>query len=166
MQGLEEKAGDADFQGKWQAMKLQAKQKAVKKIEELTGITLSPDALMDVQVKRIHEYKRQLLNLLSIVHRYHKIKQMSPEERMKVSLFLLQCVSRSDIASRLGLLLLHDSLMLSTAACEFIACLISVVAISNPVFARKYTQGFGLLPAWICQQGIRADSTDSKRYSW
>ena len=90
MQGLEEKAGDAEFQGKWQAMKLQAKQKAVKKIEELTGITLSPDALMDVQVKRIHEYKRQLLNLLSIVHRYHKIKQMSPEERMKVGVFLLQ----------------------------------------------------------------------------
>jgi len=56
----------------------------VKKIEQLTGITISPQALMDVQVKRIHEYKRQLLNLLSIVHRYHKIKNMSRDEREEV----------------------------------------------------------------------------------
>lgn len=90
MQGLKEKASDAQFQAKWQAMKMQAKKKAVKKIEELTGIPLNPEALMDVQVKRIHEYKRQLLNLLSIVHRYHAIKQMSPEERSKVSPSLLQ----------------------------------------------------------------------------
>ena len=65
-------------------MKLQAKQKAAKKVEELTGVTLNPKALMDVQVKRIHEYKRQLLNLLSIVHRYQQIKKMSPAERQKV----------------------------------------------------------------------------------
>lgn len=65
-------------------MKLQAKQKAAKKVEELTGVTLNPKALMDVQVKRIHEYKRQLLNLLSIVHRYQQIKKMSPAEREQV----------------------------------------------------------------------------------
>ena len=85
MQGLKSKADDKEFQGKWQAMKLQAKQKAAKRVEELTGVTLNPNALMDVQVKRIHEYKRQLLNLLSIVHRYHQIKNMSPAERKKVS---------------------------------------------------------------------------------
>lgn len=84
MQGLKAKADDKEFQGKWQAMKLQAKQKAAKKVEELTGVTLNPKALMDVQVKRIHEYKRQLLNLLSIVHRYQQIKKMSPAERQKV----------------------------------------------------------------------------------
>ena len=65
-------------------MKLQAKQKAVAKVEQLTGVALSPNALMDVQVKRMHEYKRQLLNLLSIVHRYHKIKNMSRDEREQV----------------------------------------------------------------------------------
>ena len=85
LQGLRKRADDADFQSKWQAMKLEAKKKAVRKVEELTGVQLHPEALMDVQVKRIHEYKRQLLNLLSIVHRYNKIKQMSPEERLKVS---------------------------------------------------------------------------------
>ncbi len=62
----------------------------MKKIQELTGISLNPKALMDVQVKRIHEYKRQLLNLLSIVHRYQHIKSLSPEERKKVC-FLHVC---------------------------------------------------------------------------
>jgi starch phosphorylase len=37
-----------------------------------------------LQVKRIHEYKRQLLNVMSIIHRYSAIKAMSPEERNQV----------------------------------------------------------------------------------
>ena len=99
LQGLKAKADDKEFQGKWQAMKLQAKQKAAKKVEELTGVTLNPKALMDVQVKRIHEYKRQLLNVLSIVHRYQQIKKMSPAERKEVDkaalhLIVLSCLWR------------------------------------------------------------------------
>ncbi len=39
------------------------------------------------QVKRIHEYKRQLLNVMSIIHRYSEIKAMSPEERKQVTCF-------------------------------------------------------------------------------
>ena len=38
-----------------------------------------------MQVKRIHEYKRQLLNILGVVYRYDNIKNMSPEERQKVT---------------------------------------------------------------------------------
>lgn len=105
VQGLRKKADDANFQSKWQAMKLEAKKKAVKKVEELTGVQLHPEALMDVQVKRIHEYKRQLLNLLSIVHRYHKIKQMSPEERLKVS----PCLARLCLCQSM-----HDALQILT----------------------------------------------------
>ena len=37
--------------------------------------------MLDIQVKRIHEYKRQLLNVLGIIHRYDAIRKMSPEER-------------------------------------------------------------------------------------
>ena len=44
---------------------------------------LSP-LFIPVQVKRIHEYKRQLLNVLSIIHRYDQIKKMSPAERRNV----------------------------------------------------------------------------------
>ena len=46
---------------------------------------VSTNALYDIQIKRIHEYKRQHLNLFSIIHRYLEIKNMSPQERKKVS---------------------------------------------------------------------------------
>lgn len=45
---------------------------------------VSTAAMFDVQVKRIHEYKRQLLNLLSIIDRYDRIKKMTPEQRKKM----------------------------------------------------------------------------------
>ena len=51
----------------------------------MTGIQVSTNALYDIQIKRIHEYKRQHLNLFSIIHRYLEIKDMSPQERKKVS---------------------------------------------------------------------------------
>ena len=41
--------------------------------------------MFDVQVKRLHEYKRQTLNLLGVVHRYLTLKAMTPEERKKVN---------------------------------------------------------------------------------
>jgi starch phosphorylase len=61
-----------------------AKQKAAARIESLTGVKVNPNALFDVQVKRIHEYKRQLLNVLGIIHRYDQIKKMSQEQRSKL----------------------------------------------------------------------------------
>jgi glycogen phosphorylase len=47
-------------------------------------VTVNPAALFDVQVKRIHEYKRQQLNIFGTIHRYLTLKAMSPEERKKV----------------------------------------------------------------------------------
>ena len=44
-------------------------------IRERTGISVDPDALFDIQVKRIHEYKRQLLNTLHVIHLYNRIKR-------------------------------------------------------------------------------------------
>ena len=48
------------------------------------GVDLPTDPLYDVQIKRIHEYKRQYLNILSLIYRYHAIKTASPEERAKM----------------------------------------------------------------------------------
>ncbi|CAA6657417.1 unnamed protein product [Spirodela intermedia] len=74
-------ADNEDLQAEWRAAKLSNKLKVVSLIKERTGYVVSPDAMFDVQVKRIHEYKRQLLNILGIVYRYKKMKEMSAEER-------------------------------------------------------------------------------------
>ena len=80
---LKKSAADPAFLAEWRAVKATAKTKAMAKIAELTGVVGHPDALLDVQVKRIHEYKRQLLNVLGIIHRYDALKAMSPADRAK-----------------------------------------------------------------------------------
>ena len=52
------------------AIKRANKERLARVIAETTGVTVDPDSLFDVQVKRIHEYKRQLLNVMHIVHEY------------------------------------------------------------------------------------------------
>ncbi len=71
--GLAEYAKDKAFQEKFMGIKRHNKEKLAAVIEELCGVTVSPDALFDVQIKRLHEYKRQHLNLLHILARYRAI---------------------------------------------------------------------------------------------
>ncbi|KMZ61389.1 starch phosphorylase, family GT35 [Zostera marina] len=78
---LEKFADNEDLHNDWRAAKNINKMKIVSYIKERTGYDVSPDAMFDVQVKRIHEYKRQLLNILGIVYRYKKMKEMSAKER-------------------------------------------------------------------------------------
>lgn len=52
--------------------------------QAITGIELPTDPLYDIQIKRIHEYKRQYLNILSLIYRYSAIKEASPAERAKM----------------------------------------------------------------------------------
>ncbi|KAJ1679612.1 Non-essential glycogen phosphorylase [Spiromyces aspiralis] len=78
---LEDKVNDEDFRRRWWEAKQRNKERLAKFIEEVCGIEVSPQALFDVQVKRIHEYKRQLLNILGVVHRYIELKGMSAEDR-------------------------------------------------------------------------------------
>ncbi|XP_071690821.1 alpha-1,4 glucan phosphorylase L-2 isozyme, chloroplastic/amyloplastic-like [Rutidosis leptorrhynchoides] len=72
---------NVELQSEWRKAKRINKEKTVSFIKEKTGYLVSPDAMFDVQVKRIHEYKRQLLNILGIVYRYKKMKEMSADER-------------------------------------------------------------------------------------
>ncbi|PON52341.1 Glycogen/starch/alpha-glucan phosphorylase [Trema orientale] len=74
-------ADNEDLQSEWREAKRKNKIKVASFLKEKTGYIVSPDAMFDVQVKRIHEYKRQLLNIMGIVYRYKKMKEMSPEER-------------------------------------------------------------------------------------
>jgi starch phosphorylase len=72
---LENELHNQHFRAQWKSIKRQAKEKASYFIEQRTGILVSPDSLFDVHVKRIHEYKRQLLNILHILSCYLDIKE-------------------------------------------------------------------------------------------
>ena len=81
LQGLKEHATDAEFQTRWADIKLANKQRLADLVMAKTGIEVPTNALFDIQVKRIHEYKRQLLNIFGIIHRYNALREMSAEER-------------------------------------------------------------------------------------
>jgi starch phosphorylase len=72
---LEPFAGDAAFREQFRNVKLENKKILTKLIKERTGIIVDPSSMFDIQVKRIHEYKRQHLNVLNIITRYLRIKQ-------------------------------------------------------------------------------------------
>ena len=72
---LEPLADDPAFQNQWRAVKLTAKRALAVLIAQRTGITVSPDSLFDVQIKRLHEYKRQHLNVLHILTLYLRLKR-------------------------------------------------------------------------------------------
>ncbi|MEO2032518.1 MAG: glycogen/starch/alpha-glucan phosphorylase [Planctomycetaceae bacterium] len=71
--GLASYAEDAAFRERWQAVKQANKRTLITYVQQLTGIHLRHQSLLDVQVKRIHEYKRQLLNVLHVIHLYDRI---------------------------------------------------------------------------------------------
>src|SRR5262245_5179168 len=71
---LEPLAEAADFRARWREVKHARKEQLIALIQERTGVTVSADTMFDVQVKRIHEYKRQLLNLLHVISLYSRIK--------------------------------------------------------------------------------------------
>lgn len=84
LSGLTPHIDDPALHQQWRAVRRQNKARLAAYIEDATGVKVSIDAMFDVQVKRIHEYKRQLLNVLAIIHRYDCIKNMKPEDRRKV----------------------------------------------------------------------------------
>ncbi|HWZ44397.1 MAG TPA: glycogen/starch/alpha-glucan phosphorylase [Candidatus Saccharimonadales bacterium] len=80
--GIERLAHDPAFQQEFLAIKRQNKQKLVKVVLQSTGIGIDPDSLFDVQVKRIHEYKRQLLNVMRVIHEYLCVVEDQAELRV------------------------------------------------------------------------------------
>jgi starch phosphorylase len=72
---LEPLATDAAFQRKWQAVKAENKLVLANLIKERTGIDVDPQSLFDIQVKRLHEYKRQHLNVLYLITLYNQLKR-------------------------------------------------------------------------------------------
>ncbi|MDO5088863.1 MAG: glycogen/starch/alpha-glucan phosphorylase [Leptotrichiaceae bacterium] len=72
---LEQYMEDDSVLNRLSEIKLRNKQKLTEYIKETTGIDVNPDSIFDVQVKRLHEYKRQFLNILHIMDLYNKLKE-------------------------------------------------------------------------------------------
>ena len=72
-------ADNQDFQQKWFDVKQANKTRLVELVLDATDVEFNTDAMFDVQVKRIHEYKRQLLNVLHVIHLYIRIKNGDTE---------------------------------------------------------------------------------------
>ncbi len=68
-------ADDADFRARWHAIKQDNKRRLATHVEQICRVEFPLDGIFDVQVKRIHEYKRQLLNILHVIHLYNRIKR-------------------------------------------------------------------------------------------
>ena len=87
LRGLEPLADDEAFRREWREVKLAAKRALAGIIEERTGVRVDPGALFDVQVKRLHEYKRQHLNVLHILALYLRLKR-DPDADIPPRVFL------------------------------------------------------------------------------
>jgi len=74
LRGLETRLADRAFQESWRRVKRTNKDRLAARIRARTGIVVDPGALFDIQVKRIHEYKRQHLNVLHIITLYNRLR--------------------------------------------------------------------------------------------
>lgn len=92
---LEQFVDDDEFLIKWDIIKFNNKVKLAALIKHLTGITIDPTVLFDIQVKRIHEYKRQQLNIFAVIYRYLHIKELLAKgvsiEEIKLKYYISKC---------------------------------------------------------------------------
>lgn len=87
IKAFEDFAGKRNIQKKFMEIKHQKKVELCKTIQELTGYVVSPDSVFDVQIKRLHMYKRQLLKAMHIIHLYNKIKA-NPKVKVQPKTFI------------------------------------------------------------------------------
>lgn len=87
LRGIEGLAEDPGFREEWRRVKIENKRSLAVSIKEKTGVIVDPESLFDIQVKRIHEYKRQHLNVLHIITLYNRLKR-TPDMDMAPRTFI------------------------------------------------------------------------------
>ena len=74
LEGLLEFTGAANVKEKMEGIKAHNKRKLARHLKEAQGVEINPDSIFDIQIKRLHEYKRQQMNALYVIHKYLDIK--------------------------------------------------------------------------------------------
>ena len=87
LKGLAPMADDSRARKEFQEIKYQNKLRLAKYIKEHNGIDINPDSIFDVQVKRLHEYKRQLMNIMHIMYLYNQLKD-NPDMKFYPTTFI------------------------------------------------------------------------------
>ena len=87
IEGLKKFAEDKTAQKEFMEIKYQNKVRLAKYIKEHNGIEVDPNSIFDVQVKRLHEYKRQLMNILHVMYLYNQLKE-NPDMEMAPRTFI------------------------------------------------------------------------------
>ena len=108
LQKLKEQKNDPAFQKAFTAVKRANKVRLAAAILKSTGIQVSPDSLFDVQVKRIHEYKRQLLNVLHVVTRYQAILANPEADWVPRTVIFAGKAASSYVTAKSIIQLIHD----------------------------------------------------------
>ncbi|MGD9786713.1 MAG: glycogen/starch/alpha-glucan phosphorylase [Sulfuricellaceae bacterium] len=105
---LEPLAEDAAFRKEFLAVKKANKERLAEYIWEHVKVEVNPDSLFDVQVKRVHEYKRQLLNLLHVVTLYNRLRQNPGTDRVARTVIFAGKAAPGYYLAKLIIKLIHD----------------------------------------------------------
>ncbi|MEO8410934.1 MAG: glycogen/starch/alpha-glucan phosphorylase, partial [Propionivibrio sp.] len=108
LEGLRPYADDDGFRTAIAAVKRSNKQRLANYIARETGVVLDPDSLFDVQVKRIHEYKRQLLNVLHVITRYNALLHGLADDAPPRSVIFAGKAASSYYVAKQIIRLIHD----------------------------------------------------------
>jgi len=111
LHALEPLAEDAAFRARFMAVKRANKERLAAHMEALTEIAADPDSLFDVQVKRIHEYKRQLLNVLHVIHLYTRIRDGRGEDIVPRTVIIGGKAAPGYVLAKLIIRLINDVAM-------------------------------------------------------
>ena len=146
---------NVDILQQFSAVKAQNKRALADWLHRTQGITVDPDAMFDIQSKRLHEYKRQQLNLLYLIHQYHEIKAGHLPATPLVSIFGAKAAPAYTIAKDI----IHALLTLSKviAADPVVSKYLQVVFVEN----YNVTAAEKLIPACDLSEQISLASKEA-----